>query len=113
MATGLVEDALADTRVVFVMGARQTGKSTLLEGIARQRWGQGVITLDDAATRSAAEADPTSFIANLATPAAIDEVQRVPDLLLAIKQRVDRDQQPGQFLLSGSSNVKTNRKVKD
>ncbi|MDR1265804.1 MAG: AAA family ATPase, partial [Propionibacteriaceae bacterium] len=112
-ATTLVEEALADTRVVLVMGARQTGKSTLLDEVARRRWGKAVLTLDDAATRAAAANDPTGFVADLETPVAIDEAQRAPDLLLAIKQRVDQDQRPGQFLLSGSSNLMSNRRIKD
>jgi uncharacterized protein len=99
-----VEEALADTRVVAVLGARQVGKSTLVEAIASDA---EVVTFDDQATRIAADGDPTGFVAALPTPAVIDEVQRVPDVLLAIKQRVDRDASPGQFLLTGSANILT------
>jgi len=53
------------------------------------------------------------FVANLGTPAAIDEVQRVPDLLLAIKARLDRDDSRGQFLLTGSANIRALPTVKD
>ena len=66
-----------------------------------------MLTLDDQATRTAAERDPPGFAADLATPAVIDEVQRVPDLLFVIKQRVDADRRPGQFLLTGSANLLT------
>ncbi len=108
-----LEAALADTRVAVVLGARQVGKSTLVEQIARSRQEMGVHTLDDQATRSRALADPTGFVADLTTPAAIDEVQRAPDILLAIKQRVDRDQSPGQFILTGSANVLTAPTISD
>jgi hypothetical protein len=53
------------------------------------------LTLDDRATRTAAQRDPTGFIADLTTPAVIDEIQRVPDVLLAIKQRVHLDKRLG------------------
>lgn len=108
-----VEDALADTRVVAVLGARQVGKSTLVNAIASGSYSADVLTLDDQATRAAAERDPTDFVAGLATPIVIDEVQRVPDLLLVIKQRVDRNRGPGQFLLTGSANLLTAPSIAD
>jgi predicted AAA+ superfamily ATPase len=97
----LVLDALSDTRVVVVLGARQVGKSTLVQQISASDRPATMLTLDDQATRDAALADPTGFIAGLKPPVVIDEVQRAPDLLLAIKVRVDRDQSAGQFLLTG------------
>ena len=108
-----VLEALEDTRVVVVLGARQVGKSTLVQQIARDRLGARVLTLDDAGTRYAAAADPTGFIADHEVPAVIDEVQRVPDLLLAIKARVDRDPRPGQYLLTGSANILTAPTIAD
>ena len=71
------------------------------------------LSLDVRATREAALADPEGFIAGLQGTAFIDEVQRAPDLLLAIKRAVDRDPTPGRFLLTGSANLLTARKVKD
>lgn len=65
----------------------------------------GYVTLDRATTRSAAAADPDGFVADLPVPAAIDEVQRVPDLLLVLKAAVDEDRRPGRFLVTGSANV--------
>jgi len=112
-ARASVVEALRDTRVVHVMGPRQAGKSTLVEDIAATEIRASVVTLDDRATRAAAQADPTGFIAGLDRPVVIDEVQRVPDLLLAVKQAVDKDKSPGQFLLTGSSNILTNRRIKD
>jgi predicted AAA+ superfamily ATPase len=108
-----VLEALDDTRVTVVLGARQVGKSTLVEQIATEDRPARMLTLDDQATREAAFADPTGFVTGLATPVVIDEVQRVPDLLLAIKTRVDRDQTPGQFLLTGSANILTAPRIAD
>jgi len=102
-AQRLVSEALADTRVVLVNGARQAGKSTLL-ALAGQPLAATWRTLDDADVRRAAIEDPTGFV-DVAGPVVIDEIQRVPELLLAIKARVDRDRRPGQFLLSGSARV--------
>jgi predicted AAA+ superfamily ATPase len=112
-AQPLVLEALADTRVVFVAGARQVGKSTLAKTIIRSGHPAQEFSLDNRATREAALADPDGFLADLEGPVFIDEIQRAPDLLLAIKDAVDRDRTPGRFLLTGSANVRTARKVKD
>jgi uncharacterized protein len=110
----LIIEALADTRVVFLMGARQVGKSTLAGEVATTDHPSTSINLDNRAPRDAAVTDPDGFVAGLQTPVLLDEVQRGgPDLLLAIKDEVDRDQTPGRFLLTGSANVLTNRKVND
>jgi len=108
-----VLEALDDTRVVVVLGARQVGKSTLVQDVATRDRPATILTLDDQATRDAAAADPAGFLAGLVTPVVIDEVQRVPDLLLAIKVRVDRDPAPGQFLLTGSANILTAPRIAD
>lgn len=110
----LVEEALRATRIVFVMGARQVGKSTLTRDVAATSGIATALTLDDQATRQAARSDPTAFIAELDRPALIDEVQRAPDLLLAIKQDVDQHpDRAGRYLLTGSANVVTSRNVTD
>jgi predicted AAA+ superfamily ATPase len=107
-------EALGDTRVVYVMGARQVGKSTLTGEIATSEHLADVLSLDNRAARDAASSDPEGFVAGLSRPVLLDEIQRAgPDLLLAIKGAVDADQTPGQFLLTGSANVLTNRKVQD
>lgn len=102
----LLEQALADTPVVLINGARQTGKSTLAQAIAGKRKHR-YLTLDDRVTLSAARSDPTGFIAGLSSsgPVVMDEIQRVPELFLDIKAAVDRDRAPGRFLLTGSANV--------
>lgn len=98
--------ALADTPVVLLNGARQTGKTTLANAIAQARGGQ-YVTLDDATTLAAARSDPGAFLSGLAEFAVIDEVQHAPELFPAIKLRVDRLRRPGQLLLTGSANVLT------
>jgi len=110
---GEVEAALADTRVVLINGARQVGKSTLAAMVIADRPRSRSVTLDDAATRAAAEADPVGFVQQSAGTLLIDEVQRAPDLLLAIKAEVDRDQRPGRFLLTGSAQVLSLPRVSD
>ncbi len=113
LAASAVRAALADTRVVALLGARQVGKSTLAEQIARERDGWETLSLDDQPTRALAQQDPAGLIASLRGPAVIDEVQRAPDLLLAIKRRVDIDQRPGQLLLTGSANILTAPRIAD
>ena len=98
-------EALHDTRVVLIAGARQAGKSTLAAEVATHDHPARFLSLDDKATRDAAIADPTGFVAGLAGPVVIDEVQRAPDLLLAIKRAVDNDPSPGRFLLTGSASI--------
>jgi predicted AAA+ superfamily ATPase len=105
-----VAAALADTRVVVLNGARQVGKSTLATLVTPA--GSEVRYLDDMATRSAAAADPAAFVRHDGL-LVIDEVQRVPDLLLAIKHEVDVDPRPGRFLLTGSARLFALRDIPD
>ena len=113
-AQGAVEDALADTRVVVLLGARQVGKSTLLGQVSdAERGSRKILTFDDQAVREAATDDPAGFVAGLETPIAIDEVQRVPAVMTEIKLRVDRDPAPGQFAITGSANLLEMKKVKE
>lgn len=96
--------ALNDTPVVLLHGARQTGKTTLARHLAVNHPAQ-YVTLDDAVVLAAAREDPTGFLAGIHGPVVLDEVQRAPGLFLAIKAEVDRQRQPGRFLLTGSANV--------
>jgi predicted AAA+ superfamily ATPase len=109
-AASQVEQALADTRVVLLAGPRQAGKTTLARSLADHS--RAYHTLDNASTLAAAEADPTGFVRALDS-AIIDEVQRAPELLLAIKETVDSDPRPGRFLLTGSANLMTLPRVAD
>ena len=98
--------ALADSPVVLLHGARQTGKSTLVKHLAAaESPTRQYLTFDDTAVLAAASADPAGFLAGLEGPVALDEVQRVPELFVAIKADVDRDRRPGRYLLTGSANV--------
>lgn len=97
-----LEEALSDTPVVCLLGARQTGKSTLAEVLAPDR---EYISLDDQNYLQAASSDPAGFVAQLPANVTLDEVQRVPELLLAIKRVVDSDRRAGRFLLTGSANL--------
>src|SRR5262245_23543683 len=97
--------ALADTPVVFLNGARQTGKSTLVRELAEGERPARYLTFDDATVLAAARHDPAGFVAGLEGPVIIDEVQHVPDIFPALKFAVDRDRRPGRFLLTGSANI--------
>ena len=103
LSSSLLE-ALSDTSVVLLNGARQTGKSTLARSLAAER-SAPYITLDDAGVLSAVRADPSGYLAGLDDNVVLDEVQRAPELFLAIKAAVDRDPRPGRFLLTGSANI--------
>jgi predicted AAA+ superfamily ATPase len=102
----VVADAMESARAVALLGPRQAGKSTLAQVLAGGRVPADYLTLDDDPVRSAARADPQGFVAALGRRTVIDEVQRAPDLLLAVKSRLDRDRSPGQFLLTGSANLR-------
>jgi predicted AAA+ superfamily ATPase len=97
-------EALADTRVVVVNGARQVGKSTLAKLIVDGSPEARELYLDDPAVLAAAESDPSAFVRHDGL-LLIDEIQRVPELLLPIKREVDRDPRPGRFLLTGSARL--------
>lgn len=112
-ARAAVLTALTDTRVVMIDGPRQSGKSTLAAAIAREDHPATIRSLDDEDALRIALADPIGFLANLGTPAVIDEVQRAPNLILAIKASVDRDQRPGRYLLTGSADFLTAPRIPD
>ena len=99
-----VKEALADTPVVFIMGPRQSGKTTLIRTLIDETW--EYVTLDDQAQLEVARADPVGFVRSLPPRrVALDEVQRVPELFVSIKQVVDEHRTPGRFLLTGSANA--------
>jgi len=97
-----IAEAMHDTPVVLLAGPRQAGKTTLVRQIAQS--GLRYLTLDDEVTLLSARNDPVGMIRSL-DRAVIDEIQRAPALLLAIKKSVDEDRRPGRFLLTGSANL--------
>eukprot|EP01039_Chlorochromonas_danica_P015629 gene15629-18397_t len=109
-AIARVREVLSDTRVALLAGPRQAGKTTLARTFADE--GMRYLTLDDPTVLAAARADPSGLIRQF-DRAVIDEVQRAPELLLAIKESVDRDRRPGRFLLTGSANLMTLPTVAD
>ena len=110
IAEARIREALCDTPVVLIAGPRQAGKTTLARQFATNE--KRYLTLDDELTLLAARQDPVGLIRSLDT-AIIDEVQRAPQLLLAIKKTVDEDRRPGRFLLTGSTNLMTLPNVAD
>ncbi len=106
-----IREALKDTRVVAIVGPRQSGKSTLVRAIAGE--GATFLSLDEDITRRAAVDDPTGFIRRTKGLTIIDEIQRVPDLMLAIKLAVDEDPAPGRFLITGSADIRTLASIQD
>ncbi len=102
---GRLIEALSDTPVVLLHGARQTGKSTLVQDISRDEHSASYVTFDDVTTMGAAKRDPLGFLEAYDGPLILDEVQRVPEILVAIKTLIDRQRTPGRFLLTGSANV--------
>jgi uncharacterized protein len=111
-AESLVAEALGDTRVVTLNGARQAGKSTLARIAASEHPNTLVRLLDDPATLRAARDDPAGFVEHEGLM-VIDEVQLAPELFRSIKVTVDTDQSPGQFLLTGSAQVLALRQLPD
>ena len=97
-----IRDTLQDTRVVLLAGPRQSGKTTLAKRLAEDS--MRFVSLDDPTTLDAAKTDPLAVVRDL-DRAVVDEVQRAPALILAIKRSVDEDPRPGRFLLTGSANL--------
>ncbi|MCY3850285.1 MAG: ATP-binding protein [Acidimicrobiaceae bacterium] len=102
-----IEAALEWSRVVMIHGARQTGKTTLVRGIAEARGGT-YVSLDDDEQRESVLLDPVAFLSSQRYPLAIDEVQLGGNrVIVAVKRLVDEDQTPGRFILTGSTNFLT------
>ncbi len=113
IADSIIE-ALSDTPVILVNGARQTGKSTLCGKIREEGAFQGqFVTMDDPATLLAAEKDPLGFLEDLGKYVIIDEIQRAPELFIPIKKLVDEDRKGRRIILTGSANVMMMPRVGD
>ncbi len=96
-----LKKALEFFPVVALVGARQTGKSTLVQTEFPER---RYLTLDSPEVRAIIEKDPYGFLSAQKGPLTIDEVQKVPKLFEVLKRLVDKDREPGRFLLTGSAN---------
>ncbi len=96
-------EALTTSPAVLLTGARQTGKTTLVEEYAKDK-AYTYITFDDLTALSGAQRDPKAFIEGLPKPVIIDEVQRVPSIFLPIKREIDTHRLPGRYILTGSAN---------
>jgi predicted AAA+ superfamily ATPase len=103
-AQDLVEETLDDTPITVIQGARQVGKSTLVREVVTGR-DATVLSLDATATYNAARADPDAFVRQAGGLLVIDEVQRVPELVRAMKDAVEEDRRPGRFLVTGSADL--------
>ncbi|MEX0899845.1 MAG: ATP-binding protein [Gammaproteobacteria bacterium] len=110
LVTATLLERLAAMPAVILSGARQTGKSTLVEHLVPGR--RDYYSLDDLDVRDLAQRDPSALVGGQG-PVTLDEVQREPDLLLAIKRAVDRDRSAGRFLLTGSANLLLMRHVSE
>jgi predicted AAA+ superfamily ATPase len=101
-------EALKDTPVILINGARQTGKSTLCRQLVEKGSFDGqIMTMDDPTTLTAAQTDPLGFLQDLSPHAIIDEVQRAPELFLSIKKLVDENRKERRLILTGSADVMT------
>ncbi|MEP6760481.1 MAG: ATP-binding protein [Sporichthyaceae bacterium] len=99
-----VEETLEDTPITVIQGARQVGKSTLVREMVANR-DSTVLSLDATAAYNAARADPDGFVRQSDGLLVIDEVQRVPELVRAMKDAVEEDRRPGRFLVTGSADL--------
>lgn len=90
--------------VVMLQGARQVGKTTLAQQLITRGYLKHYYSFDDPATLEAAASDPAGFIETLPPGSVLDEAQRVPEVLLPLKARIDREREVGQFVLTGSAN---------
>ncbi len=104
-----LKEALKSFPVVVVTGARQTGKSTMVQHLDRERL---YLSLDDVDVLERAQTHPEGIVGQ-ASRLMIDEVQRSPDVLLAIKRSVDKKRTAGRFLLTGSVNLLLMKRVSE
>jgi uncharacterized protein len=111
--TANILKSLKNNPVVLINGARQVGKSTLVESLITNSYKAHYISLDDHSALFASAHDPFGFLDKYDDPVAIDEIQRNTDLLMAIKRLVDSRKLDGQFLLTGSANILTIPKISE
>ncbi len=110
LVSGSLQDCLRVMPAVVVTGARQTGKSILVRDLTPG--GRRYVSLDDLDALDAARRDPQALVGG-EQPVTLDEVQREPALLHAVKREIDRRRRPGRFLLTGSANLLLMRRVSE
>jgi len=120
--SGTLDSMMRVMPAVVVAGARQTGKSTIARALDRSPQGDGsaqaagdsrrYLSLDDLDVLDLARRDPDALVRG-SQPVTLDEVQREPDLLSAVKREIDRERRPGRFLLTGSANLLLMRRVSE
>jgi len=106
-----IKQSLKSRRVLLLVGPRQCGKTTLAKELATDK--SIYLTLDDVTLLDAALSDPRGFVRHADELMIIDEVQRAPLLLQAVKQDVDENQSYGRFMLTGSANIQSLPSVKE
>ena len=114
MVTRLLENKVRELfstfRIVYITGARQVGKTTLIKYFAKE-FNARYLTFDDPRIRESALASPEFFLETAGSPVFIDEIQKVPEIIDFIKVKVDTSNSPGQILMTGSSNIFHNPKI--
>jgi predicted AAA+ superfamily ATPase len=108
-----ISEAIADTPAIIINGPRQSGKTTLVKSLKSPSFKPDYYSFDDSGILATAQLDPQGFIQGIKTPVILDEIQRVPELMTAIKCSIDKDRRPGRFLLTGSANVLQLPKLSD
>ena len=98
---------------ILITGARQVGKSTLAKMLSQGDWPASYYSLDDPIIMDLAQRDPDGFVHRSTKPMVIDEIQKVPDLMRALKRNIDLERKNGQFLLTGSANIMTLKTVSE
>lgn len=106
-----VTEALKYFRVIYIDGARQIGKTTFVK--TYKKTGFNYVTFDDENILNLAQSNPKLFFSTNPTPLIIDEVQKAPHIIDAIKMRVDENDKPGQFILTGSVDMFKSKKIKE
>jgi predicted AAA+ superfamily ATPase len=109
----IIETSLALFPAVLLNGARQVGKSTLAKQLVKEKKIDRYVSLDDITFLEAADKDPQGFIGQFSSSVVIDEVQRVPNLILATKESIDTKKIPGKFFFTGSANILSSPHVRD
>ena len=99
-----LRQALDDSPATLIHGPRQCGKTTLALDVGKDME-YDYLSFDDEVVRSGAKADPIGFVQDLPKRIILDEVQYVPELFSVLKLEIDRNRQPGRFILTGSTNI--------